>query len=109
MNEYGEPLDSNGYAPSLVEDQCTNGGYVCCYICGRTDRALQRHEIFHGALRDKSKKYGCWCLLCYECHSNVHGGKADEDALKRRFQQLAQEHYEWTREDFISMFGKSFL
>lgn len=102
-NEYGEPLDRNGYAPSL-----DSGPY--CHKCERSDLPLQRHEIFHGSSnRAKSKKYGCWSLFCYECHMKIHNGQMDEADLKTEFQEKAQEHYGWTKEDFRTIFGKSYL
>lgn len=41
LNEYGEKLDSNGYAPSILHDK------PVCLICGRYGTA--RHE---GVLRE---------------------------------------------------------
>lgn len=38
LNEYGVKLDSNGYAPSILNQQPT------CLICGRYHTA--RHEVF---------------------------------------------------------------
>lgn len=38
QNEYGEKLDSNGYAPSILSKSPT------CLICGRYRTA--RHEVF---------------------------------------------------------------
>lgn len=51
LNEYGVKLDSNGYAPSILNQQPT------CLICGRYHTA--RHEVFYGPYRDKSKRLGC--------------------------------------------------
>ena len=51
QNEYGEKLDSNGYAPSILSKSTT------CLICGRYRTA--RHEVFFGPYRDKSKRLGC--------------------------------------------------
>lgn len=48
LNEYGEKLDSNGYAPSILHDK------PVCLICGRYGTA--RHEVYFGsAYRAKSK------------------------------------------------------
>lgn len=45
LNEYGEKLDSNGYAPSILHDK------PVCLICGRYGTA--RHEVYFGsAYRD---------------------------------------------------------
>ncbi|MFQ7015043.1 MAG: hypothetical protein ACLRRU_12180 [Faecalibacterium sp.] len=39
-NEYGEKLDSNGYAPSILSKS------PACLICGRYGTA--RHEVYFG-------------------------------------------------------------
>jgi hypothetical protein len=41
LNEYGEKLDSNGYAPSILHDK------PVCLICGRYGTA--RHEVYFGS------------------------------------------------------------
>ena len=46
LNEYGVKLDSNGYAPSILNQQPT------CLICGRYHTA--RHEVFYGPYRPPS-------------------------------------------------------
>lgn len=57
-NEYGEKLDSNGYAPSILHDK------PVCLICGRYGTA--RHEVYFGsAYRAKSKCLGLWVTLCH--------------------------------------------
>ena len=60
-NDYGAPLDSNGYAPSIFEtDHC-----LCCFLgASATGANLARHEIFGGPNRQKSKRLGLWVLLC---------------------------------------------
>lgn len=56
LNEYGEKLDSNGYAPSILHDK------PVCLICGRYGTA--RHEVYFGsAYRAKSKRLGLWDTL----------------------------------------------
>ena len=60
LNEYGEKLDSNGYAPSILHDK------PVCLICGRYGTA--RHEVYFGsAYRAKSKRLGLWVTLCPWC------------------------------------------
>ena len=56
-NEYGVTLDRNGYAPSIVQD--IDG----CWFCKTQQGKLDRHEIYHGAYRKKSKALGLWALL----------------------------------------------
>lgn len=53
LNEYGEKLDSNGYAPSILHDK------PVCLICGRYGTA--RHEVYFGsAYRAKSNRLKRW-------------------------------------------------
>ena len=83
-NEYGVTLDRNGYAPSIVQD--IEGCYYCETQCGKLDR----HEVFHGASRKKSKALGLWVLLCHDCHMTLHHKDAALDALlKRQGQRVA--------------------
>lgn len=103
-NEYGVKLDRNGYAPSIAFNESG------CPICGRRDRPLQRHEAFHGAYRDKSKRLGCWLYVCDICHDRIHHKDAALDLyVKRLMQTLATEHYGWTVEQFRSEYGKNYL
>lgn len=103
-NDYGETLDRNGYAPSLVNWPGEN-----CFICGKTNRPLQRHEVYHGPYRSKSKALGCWVPICDECHTKVHAGYNRLDyRLKLLFQKKATEKYGWSENQFREVFGKSY-
>lgn len=90
-NEYGEKLDSNGYAPSILSKSPT------CLICGRYRTA--RHEVFFGPYRDKSKRLGLWANLCPWCHQNgvtaVHTNREADLRLKKWAQKKAMEYYGW--------------
>lgn len=104
LNEYGATLDRNGYAPSIVQD------IEGCYFCARQTGKLDRHEIFHGAFRKKSKALGTWVTLCHTCHMALHQSDADLDALlKRQGQRQAMSHYGWNEAEFIQQFGKNYL
>lgn len=110
-NEYGTPLDRNGYAPSIVQDSTDR----CCYLCyanGHGD-PLNRHEIFGGAYRKKSKRLGLWVYLCHDrCHqgqSGVHNSTGKDIALKRAAQRAAMEQYGWDIDRFRQEFGKNYL
>jgi len=107
-NEYGVPLDRNGYAPSVIQQDETR-----CYLCGRRNLKLDRHEPFGGPLRDKSKSLGLWVLLCHSgCHQGpdgVHNSADKAQKLKRLAQQAAMEVYGWSTDDWHREFGKSFL
>lgn len=84
-NEYGEKLDSNGYAPSILSKS------PACLICGRYYTA--RHEVFFGPYRDKSKRLGLWANLCPWCHQNgvtaVHTNREADLRLKKWAQKKA--------------------
>ena len=104
-NEYGAKLDSNGYAPSIIQPE----GWNKCYICGCTE-ALQRHEPFNGANREKSKNLGMWVLLCQKDHTLCHMyPKTYGQAMKRETQLKAMLEYGWTFDDWRVRFGKSWL
>lgn len=104
-NEYGVPIDHNHYSPSILP-VASDG----CFICMRTDRPLQRHEIFHGPFRTRSKELGLWVNICDECHMVLHQQDSQIDRnLKEVGQKWAQIHYVWSVEDFRNHFGKNFL
>lgn len=106
VNEYGEKLDRNGYAKSLLQKDSR------CYICGYYGHT-HRHEAFGAALRQKSKRLGLWMHLCPTCHQN--GRKAahrDSDTaawLKRKAQEAAMSRYRWDVEEFVRQFGRNWL
>lgn len=102
-NEYGAALDSNGYAPSIL------GAFDFCGICYKKD-PLQRHEVFHGSNRKKSKRFGLWIHVCPACHHEIHftDGKLDR-RLKEHAQRQAMLVYGWDAEEWRRRFGKSYL
>ena len=93
------------YAPSIMQDDCR------CFLCGNQGGKLDRHEPFGGGLRQKSKKYGMWLYLCHEpCHlSRAHKDPLIKKYLIEVMQRAAMEHYGWSTEDFIRLFGKNHL
>lgn len=105
-NDYGEPLDSAGYSTSILQSDTTY-----CFLCGRRDRKLDRHEPFQGAYRDKSKADGLWVALCHTpCHEGrAHGERTIREYLCRYTQEVAMEHYGWTTEEWIARYGKNWL
>lgn len=44
-----------------------------CFICGRKRDNL--HEVYEGAKRIASMKYGCVLPLCYKCHVRIHNDR----------------------------------
>ena len=102
-NEYGNELDRNQYADSILQ------GTERCYLCGRTYR-LQRHEVYNGSYRTKSKRLGCWVLLCAECHHDITHINADRRiALKQESQLKVMDFYGIGEDEFRQYFGKSYL
>ena len=99
-------LDRNGYAPSIMQNDVSY-----CFICGRTDRKLDRHEVFGASNRKKSKALGLWVMLCHDtCHLNgVHKNAADALILKEEAQRVAMLRYGWTKEDFIKKIGRNYI
>jgi len=80
-----------------------------CYITRRTDE-LQRHHIFFGSNRSKSKKCGCWVWLRPDWHTGDYGPHHNRELdllLKRACQKKFEETH--TREDFVRIFGKNWL
>lgn len=101
-NEFGKPLDKNGYAPSIMQD----GNH--CYVCYGNLNPI-RHEAIHGFNRQKAKEYGLWVNVCPYCHWRIHNtdGKLDR-MLKRNAQEAAMTVYGWSVEDFRERFGKNY-
>jgi hypothetical protein len=111
VNEFGAKLDRNGYAPSII------GGHDAhtCWRCGRNGYRdhLDRHEVFGGAMRQKSKELGLWVVLCHvRCHegdTGVHRDREFDLALKRTAQRYAMERYGWSVLEFRSRFRNNYL
>ena len=90
-----------------------------CYLCGRNANSeyfgLDEHHIFNGtANRKLSEKYGLKVYLCHDrCHetgaNSVHRNAEVAKALKAEAQKIAMEHYGWSTEDFIRIFGKNYI
>lgn len=87
-----------------------------CYLCGRNASAdyygLDEHHIFFGtANRKLSEKYGLKVYLCHDrCHLNgVHKNAEIDKKLKAEAQRIAMEHYQWTEEEFIKIFGRNYI
>lgn len=100
--------DRNGYAPSILQNEAEQ---YRCYLCGKTCEKLDRHEVFHGSNRQKSKGFGLWVMLCHtSCHLNgVHRDGELNNRLQQEAQEKAMDLYGWNVEDFRGYFGKSYL
>lgn len=106
-------MDKNRYAHSIMQDTVFE---LFCYLCGANGALdkLDRHEIFGGPYREKSKRLGLWVLLCHnDCHIfgplAAHNNASTALRLKQDAQRRAMEAYGWSIEDFIREFGKNYL
>ena len=74
-----------------------------CYICGKQKQEI--HEIYEGAKRIASMKWGCCLPVCRDCHRKLHNNR--EFALK--YKKLCQIQFEKLYDvDFISIFYKNY-
>lgn len=82
-----------------------------CLYCGK--RQVHIHEIFNGANRKLSIKYGLCVSLCPAHHNmsndSVHLNREKELQLKKWGQEKCMEYYKMTKEEFIKIFGKSYI
>ena len=94
-----------------------------CFLCARLERFpiyhkhLEAHHIFFGCNHQQSDRYGFLVNLCAHHHRGDAAG--DKDAVHSEdkndyadyIRRWAQFEYEktHTREDFIGIFGKSWL
>lgn len=90
-------------------------GHVYYYSNQRYE-GTHRHEIFFGtANRKKSIKYGLVVFIRPEDHNmseyGVHNRKGHEFDmyLKKLGQKRAMDEYTWTTDEFIEIFGRSYI
>lgn len=79
-----------------------------CFFC-HTTQALELHHCIHGVANRKiADREGLTVNLCHTCHTKVHDSDRAMDLV---LIQYAQRKYEetHTREEFRSLFGKSWL
>ena len=79
-----------------------------CLICGR--QADHIHHLISGTANRKiADEYDCLKIpLCFRCHQLAH----DDPDWNRSLKQYGQREWErkhGTREDFIRIFGKSWV
>lgn len=96
----------NKHTESLISNE------PCCLICGTT-RNLHKHHLCSGyGRRELSERYGLWVYLCADHHNmspyGVHNDKAFDLTLRKMGQQAWEQSY-GTREEFIKIFGRSWL
>lgn len=74
-----------------------------CQCCGKYSKRLDPHEVYGGSNRQRSIKHKFVKLLCSECHSNENVINQLRKDVQKEFEETH------TREDFIQIFGKSYL
>lgn len=79
-----------------------------CYLCklysNKDIPKSDLHEIYDGARRQISKKYGAVIPICRTCHNN----KELTEHYKLEAQDYIMKYYNWNIEDFIKAFGKNY-
>ena len=82
-----------------------------CFFTGAAP--AERHHIFGAANRKHSEKYGFVIPLRPDLHPNgVHADRRYAKEIDTKLKGMAQEYFEvhyGTREDFRTIFGKSWL
>lgn len=81
-----------------------------CFACGTP--YVEEHHIFFGtANRRLSEKYGLKIWLCPKHHRTGPVAPHRNREVDLEYKQIAQEVFErdHTREEFIKIFGKSYL
>lgn len=75
---------------------------------------LDCHHVFGGANRKTSEAYGLKVYIHHsKCHifgeNSVHKNAEVDRALKRIMQKKAMQHYGWSVDEFIKIFGKNYI
>ena len=76
-----------------------------CYICGNV--AVDVHEIYSGCNRRMSMIHDCCVPLCRSCHATITYDARISNQLKQECQKRFEEEY--SREEFMKAFGRSWL
>lgn len=87
-----------------------------CYLCGRRGTSLDpldEHHVFGGPYRKASERYGLKVYVHHNtCHifgkKAVHNDAGVNNELKAEVQKIAMDHYGWTKEEFIALFGRNY-
>ena len=82
-----------------------------CWVCGNPMN-LHKHHVYGGPNRKLSEKYGCFVYLCPAHHNMSNQGvhfNHDLDLLLKKHTQRQWEMKYGDREEFIKVFGRSYL
>ena len=79
------------------------------YFAKKT-KGCQKHHIFGGvANRPKSEKYGLFIWLTLKQHDYLHKHPKEMLGIKKEAQKSFMKYYDKTIEEFIEIFGRSWL
>ena len=81
-----------------------------CYLCGKVG-VTERHHVYSGSYRKTADRLGLVIDLCPECHRFIHSGKGAEtkQQIQTDIQFQYMERNGWTKEQWLSQFGKSWI
>lgn len=84
-----------------------------CWYCGKPYNITEHHMIHGTSNRKHSERLGLVIDLCSDCHTgrNKHSAH-NSPKWNLTYKQMAQRAFEGrghTREEFISIFGKSYI
>lgn len=102
-------MSRTGHVKDSERWSCIQPGLDYCFLCGKYNTPLDKHEVFHGtANRQKSKDLGIVVALCPACHRLVHSNRKT-DAKLQEFVQKIYEAQGHSREEFMSVFHKNYV
>ena len=86
-----------------------------CFFCGRTGHLEEHHLLSGTSNRDNSEDYGLKVYICNNCHFlhskgivKINDVEIKESDIKAFAQRKWEETY-GSREEFIKIFGKSWI
>ncbi|HAB66605.1 MAG TPA: hypothetical protein DCE23_04475 [Firmicutes bacterium] len=77
-----------------------------CAICS-SKIGIEKNEVFEGAKRGASMKYGFIIPLCSTCHKRFHSDRQFALSIKRQFQKEFEKIH--SREEFLDIIHRNYL
>lgn len=81
-----------------------------CYFCGKKAECI--HEVFYGTANRKISIKNGFCVgLCHNHHNMTDNSVHKNRQMDLKLKELYQKEYEktHTRQEFITLIGKSYL
>lgn len=78
-----------------------------CAVCGSKQDHIDNNEVYEGAKRGVSMKYGFVIPLCFDCHKRFHNDHEFALIYKKRFQKEFEKTH--TREEFLNIIHRNYL